>query len=79
MCKENSCMKRLIYRTWQIGFFCSTRAEFNLTVNAQVDGAATAVVGDCQYVLLRVIDPPQLDTTSAAFKYYLLPVDVIIK
>ena len=36
------------YRTWQIGFFCSTKAVLSLTVNPQVEGALTAVVGDCQ-------------------------------
>jgi hypothetical protein len=30
------------------------------TVNAQVDGALTAVEGDCQYVLFKVTVPPHV-------------------
>ena len=47
-----------------MGFFCSTNWVFNLTVSAQVDVELTAVLGVCQYVLLRVIDPPHVVTTS---------------
>ncbi len=49
------------YRIWQMGLFnCSTNLVSNLTVNAQVEGALTAVDGDCQNVLFKVTVPPQV-------------------
>jgi hypothetical protein len=41
-------------------FNCSTNLVSNLTVNAQVEGALTAVEGDCQNVLFKVTVPPQV-------------------
>ncbi len=52
------------YRTWQIGFFCSTSLVSSLRVKAQVEGEVTAVVGDCQYVLLSVTVPPHVVIAS---------------
>jgi hypothetical protein len=50
-----------LYRIWQMGFAnCSTSLVSMPTVNAQVDGALTAVEGDCQYVLFKVTVPPQV-------------------
>ncbi len=43
---------------------CSVSLLFNFTVNVQVEGAVTAVDGDCQYVLFIVTVPPQEVTTS---------------
>jgi hypothetical protein len=45
---------------------CSTSLVSNRTVNAQVEGALTAVEGDCQYVLFKVTVPPQV--VIASFK-----------
>ncbi|KAI9559274.1 hypothetical protein GHT06_016062 [Daphnia sinensis] len=43
-----------------MGFFsCSTYFVFNRIVSVQLEEAPTAVIGDCQYVLLRVTLPPQ--------------------
>jgi hypothetical protein len=70
---NNFCMKSLnlfllhqcllgksTYRIWQMGLFnCSTNLVSNLTVNAQVEGALTAVDGDCQNVLFVTV-PPQV-------------------
>lgn len=39
---------------------CSTNLVSIRTVNAQVDGALTALDGDCQNVLFRVTVPPQV-------------------
>jgi hypothetical protein len=43
---------------------CSTSLVSIRTVNAQVDGALTAVYGDCQYVLFKVTVPPQVVIAS---------------
>jgi hypothetical protein len=43
---------------------CSTNLVSIRTVNAQVEGALTAVDGDCQYVLFRVTVPPQVVIAS---------------
>jgi hypothetical protein len=43
---------------------CSTSLVSIRTVMAQVEGALTAVDGDCQYVLLRVTVPPQVVIAS---------------
>jgi hypothetical protein len=39
---------------------CSTNLVSIRTVKAQVEGALTAVEGDCQYVLFKVTVPPQV-------------------
>lgn len=51
------------YRSWQIGFFCSTNVASSLTVNVHVEGALRTA-GDCQCVLLRLAVPPHDGTTS---------------
>jgi hypothetical protein len=52
---------KLTYRIWQMGFFnFFTNLVSNLTVNMQVEGALTALDGDCQYVLFKVTVPPQV-------------------
>jgi hypothetical protein len=45
-------------------FNCSTNLVSNRTVNAQVEGALTAVDGDCQKVLFKVTVPPQVVMVS---------------
>jgi hypothetical protein len=41
-------------------FNCSANLVSNRTVNVQVEGALTALDGDCQNVLFRVTVPPQV-------------------
>jgi hypothetical protein len=43
---------------------CSTNFVSIRTVNVQVEGALTPVVGDCQYVLFSVTVPPQVVIVS---------------
>jgi hypothetical protein len=45
-------------------FICSTNLVSNRTVIAHVEGALTAVDGDCQYVLFKVTVPPQVVIAS---------------
>jgi hypothetical protein len=49
---------------------CSTSLVSIRTVSAQVEGALTAVDGDCQYVLLSVTVPPQVVIASVIAMTY---------
>jgi hypothetical protein len=58
-------------------FNCSTNLVSNRTVNAQVEGALTALDGDCQNVLFKVTVPPQVLIESFFFNTWNVTLNLI--